>query len=71
MDVEHGPQTNSLFGLVYRLQLHLQPRYLFFSRHLYFPRVPFSLIDHDGDGVVNEQDLKHIFTSLGERASLY
>ena len=28
-------------------------------------REAFSLIDHDGDGVVNEQDLKHIFTSLG------
>ncbi|PSS29640.1 hypothetical protein PHLCEN_2v2788 [Hermanssonia centrifuga] len=28
-------------------------------------REAFSLIDHDGDGVVSEQDLKHIFTSLG------
>ncbi|KAH8099252.1 EF-hand protein [Cristinia sonorae] len=28
-------------------------------------REAFSLIDHDGDGVVNEHDLKHIFTSLG------
>ncbi|CAL1694135.1 unnamed protein product [Somion occarium] len=28
-------------------------------------REAFSLIDHDGDGIVNEQDLKHIFTSLG------
>ncbi|KAI0095209.1 EF-hand protein [Irpex rosettiformis] len=28
-------------------------------------REAFSLIDHDNDGVVNEQDLKHIFTSLG------
>ena len=28
-------------------------------------REAFSLIDHDGDDVVNEQDLKHIFTSLG------
>lgn len=28
-------------------------------------REAFSLIDHDSDGVVSEQDLKHIFTSLG------
>ena len=28
-------------------------------------REAFSLIDHDGDGIVGEQDLKHIFTSLG------
>lgn len=28
-------------------------------------REAFSLIDHDGDGIVNEQDLKHIFASLG------
>ncbi|CCM03633.1 uncharacterized protein FIBRA_05777 [Fibroporia radiculosa] len=28
-------------------------------------REAFSLIDNDGDGVVNEQDLKHVFTSLG------
>ncbi|KAI0784927.1 EF-hand protein [Abortiporus biennis] len=28
-------------------------------------REAFSLIDHDGDGIVNEQDLKHIFNSLG------
>lgn len=28
-------------------------------------REAFSLIDHDGNGVVSEQDLKHIFTSLG------
>ena len=28
-------------------------------------REAFSLLDHDGDGVVSEQDLKHIFTSLG------
>ena len=28
-------------------------------------REAFSVIDHDGDGVVREQDLKHIFTSLG------
>jgi hypothetical protein len=40
-------------------------------------REAFSLIDHDGDGVVSEQDLKHIFTSLGEsheikrKASIY
>lgn len=31
-------------------------------------REAFSLIDHDSDGVVSEQDLKHIFTSLGARA---
>ena len=29
-------------------------------------REAFSLIDHDGDGLVGEQDLKHIFTSLGK-----
>lgn len=28
-------------------------------------REAFSLIDHDSDGVVSQQDLKHIFTSLG------
>ncbi|KZT08551.1 EF-hand protein [Laetiporus sulphureus 93-53] len=28
-------------------------------------REAFSLIDHDGNGVVSEQDLKHIFASLG------
>jgi myosin regulatory light chain 12 len=28
-------------------------------------REAFSLIDHDADGVVTEQDLKHIFASLG------
>ena len=28
-------------------------------------REAFSLIDHDGDGLVGEQDLKHIFASLG------
>ena len=28
-------------------------------------REAFSLIDHDGDGIVGEQDLKHIFSSLG------
>ncbi|RPD65148.1 EF-hand protein [Lentinus tigrinus ALCF2SS1-7] len=28
-------------------------------------REAFSLIDHDGDGLVGEQDLKHIFSSLG------
>ena len=28
-------------------------------------REAFSLIDHDGDGLVSEQDLKHIFASLG------
>ena len=28
-------------------------------------REAFSLIDHDGDGIVAEQDLKHIFSSLG------
>ncbi|PCH34058.1 EF-hand protein [Wolfiporia cocos MD-104 SS10] len=28
-------------------------------------REAFSLIDHDGNGVVSDQDLKHIFTSLG------
>ena len=30
-------------------------------------REAFSLIDHDADGVVTEQDLKHIFASLGTR----
>ena len=29
-------------------------------------REAFSLIDHDADGVVTEQDLKHIFASLGK-----
>ncbi|KAH9897832.1 EF-hand protein [Cubamyces lactineus] len=28
-------------------------------------REAFALIDHDGDGIVSEQDLKHIFSSLG------
>ena len=28
-------------------------------------REAFSLLDHDGDGVVTEQDLKHILPSLG------
>lgn len=28
-------------------------------------REAFGLIDHDGDGIVSEQDLKHIFSSLG------
>jgi len=28
-------------------------------------REAFSLVDHDADGVVTEQDLKHIFASLG------
>ncbi|KAI0073941.1 EF-hand protein [Panus rudis PR-1116 ss-1] len=28
-------------------------------------REAFSLIDRDGDGIVSEQDLKHIFASLG------
>lgn len=28
-------------------------------------REAFSLIDHDADGIVNEQDLRHIFASLG------
>jgi len=32
-------------------------------------REAFSLIDHDADGVVTEQDLKHIFASLGISAS--
>ena len=33
-------------------------------------REAFALIDHDGDGIVSEQDLKHIFSSLGEYHSL-
>ncbi|OBZ78691.1 Myosin regulatory light chain 12B [Grifola frondosa] len=28
-------------------------------------REAFSLIDHDGDGIASEQDLKHIYSSLG------
>ena len=32
-------------------------------------REAFSLIDHDGDGLVGEQDLKHIFSSLGTSLS--
>ena len=28
-------------------------------------REAFSLIDHDGDGVISEQDLRHILPSLG------
>ncbi|KAF9643463.1 EF-hand protein, partial [Thelephora ganbajun] len=32
-------------------------------------REAFSLVDHDADGVVTEQDLKHIFASLGISAS--
>ena len=28
-------------------------------------REAFSLVDHDADGVITEQDLKHIFASLG------
>ncbi|TBU25341.1 EF-hand protein [Dichomitus squalens] len=32
-------------------------------------REAFSLIDHDGDGIVGEQDLKHIFSSLGRGPS--
>ena len=32
-------------------------------------REAFSLMDHDSDGVVSEQDLKHIFTSLGASPS--
>ena len=28
-------------------------------------REAFSLIDHDGNGIVSDQDLKHIFASLG------
>ena len=31
-------------------------------------REAFSLIDHDADGVVTEQDLKHIFASLGTKS---
>ena len=31
-------------------------------------REAFSLIDHDADGVVTEQDLKHIFASLGMKS---
>ena len=33
-------------------------------------REAFSLIDHDGDGLVGEQDLKHIFSSLGTSSSI-
>ena len=29
-------------------------------------REAFSLIDHDGDGVINEQDLRYILPSLGQ-----
>lgn len=32
-------------------------------------REAFALIDHDGDGIVSEQDLKHIFSSLGASSS--
>ena len=42
---------------------------LFQPNQIHLFREAFSLIDHDGDGVVNEQDLKHIFTSLGTGAS--
>jgi len=42
---------------------------LFQPNQIHLFREAFSLIDHDGDGVVNEQDLKHIFTSLGITAS--
>jgi myosin regulatory light chain 12 len=38
---------------------------LFQPNQIHLFREAFSLIDHDGDGVVSEQDLKHIFTSLG------
>lgn len=31
----------------------------------------FSLIDHDGDGVVSEKDLKNVFGNLGERSFGY
>ena len=30
----------------------------------------FSLIDHDGDGIVTEKDLKNVFGNLGEQSNL-